>query len=175
MWSFLNRKASVKGGIRFWKLTCPALMIAGGVTFNYKQHPYTFSLTRLSLSCPDDSGTSNTVLSKKEFSKKIKDKVSVIREKYKNTGCLESKLLVWSVAGRPDTQSIELKLPSSGGDVVGVMAVWLSVLSQQGMVELHSQSDDGRGGKVVSFVAAAPGKSAHDTEEESGSNNVIMT
>jgi hypothetical protein len=118
----------------------------------------------------DSSGPSERKLSPDELSKKIKEKVGVIREKYKHkhAACLNSKLLIWSVAGRPDTQSIELVLPSEGGDVVGVMAVWLGVLSlsQQGGVEFHSQSDDGRGGKVVSFVAAAPMKSDSDSDSE---------
>lgn len=170
-------------GIRLCRLplTYPAAFIlaGGGVTYNQRQRQIqqyhsTFSSTHLfSPSYCCDGGTDkNRALSKDEFSKKIKEKVVIIRDKYKHTGCLDSKLMIWSVAGRPDTQSIELKLPSVGSDVVGVMAVWLSLLSQQGAVELHSQSDDGRGGKVVSFVAAAPEKKgttgSHIEQETSG-------
>lgn len=164
MWNFLTRKAFAKAGLQ--RLACPALIL-GGAAYNHRQQQSTFPF--LLSSCASSGPEKN--LSDAELSSLISNKVADIREKYKHKhpGCLESKLLVWSVSGRPHTQSIELKLPSAGGDVVGVMAVWLQVLSQQGAVEFHSQADDGRGGKVISFVASGPDKSGQKSIEESGS------
>jgi hypothetical protein len=147
MWSFLSRKVSVKTCVQLWPVAVPALMCSGAFVYNYR-HNYTTHHQQLSFCAPP---AAERKLPKDEFSKKIDDKGASIREKYKHTA--ECRLMIWSIAGSPGTQSVELKLPVNGGDVAGVLAVWMGVLSLEGGVELHSLAEDSQGGKVLSFVA----------------------
>ena len=151
MWSFIRKKLFIPSTGRLWTILTPGLSF--GLACNISGVP-TLPLLHMSLS--EGGGSSDVILPKDEFSRIIKEKTYNLHEKYKNVQGVNSKLMIWSVAGSPDTHSIELKLPKDNCDVVGVMAVWMGILSQQGGVELHSQTDDGQGGKVVSFVSSNP-------------------
>jgi hypothetical protein len=135
--------------------------ITTNIPSHSRQLPFFPRLQQLSLS--ESSGAGGHNLSSKEFSRIIQEKKASIDSEYMHSiaAGLNCELKIWSVAGSPNTQSIELQLPmgfSEGLDVVEVMSSWMSVLSQEGgAVELHSQASDDKKRKIMSFVAVPPG------------------